>query len=45
MVMRERARPGLPVTQSKTMNDLIYIGVVVVFFAASAAYLRWCETL
>jgi hypothetical protein len=27
------------------MNDLIYVGVVVVFFVASGLYVRFCEKL
>jgi hypothetical protein len=27
------------------MNDLIYIGIVVVFFIASGLYIRFCEKL
>jgi len=27
------------------MNDLIYVGVVTLFFLASALYLRFCEKL
>jgi hypothetical protein len=27
------------------MNDLIYIGVVVAFFAVSGLYVRFCEKL
>jgi len=27
------------------MNDLIYIAVIVAFFAASGRYAGWCEKL
>jgi len=27
------------------MNDLIYVAIVVVFFAASGLYVRFCEKL
>ena len=28
-----------------SMTDIIYIGVVVLFFAASGLYVRFCEKL
>lgn len=31
--------------QFKTMADLIYLAVVVVFFVVSAAYVKACEKL
>jgi hypothetical protein len=36
---------GLFTRQTKTMNDLIYVGVMLAFFAASAAYVRLCQKL
>jgi len=27
------------------MNDLIYVGIVIVFFVGSALYARFCEKL
>jgi len=27
------------------MNDLIFVGIVVVFFLASALYVRFCDKL
>jgi len=27
------------------MNDLIFVGIVVVFFVVSALYVRFCEKL
>jgi hypothetical protein len=30
---------------SETMNDLLYIGIIAVFFIVSAAYVRGCESL
>jgi hypothetical protein len=36
----------LDVTQcEKLMNDLIYIGVTVLFFVVSGLYVRFCEKL
>jgi hypothetical protein len=29
----------------KCMNDLIYVGIVVAFFAGSVLYVRFCEKL
>jgi hypothetical protein len=31
--------------KTKSMTDLIYIAVVVLFFAASGRYAAWCEKL
>jgi hypothetical protein len=31
--------------RQRTMSDLIYIGIVVVFFALSGLYVRFCEKL
>ncbi len=33
------------VVGNRTMNDLIYIGLAVGFFAAGALYIQFCEKL
>lgn len=32
-------------TTSKNMSDLIFIGVIIIFFLAAFSYLRFCEKL
>jgi hypothetical protein len=29
----------------ETMNDLLFVGIVVLFFVVSALYVRFCEKL
>jgi hypothetical protein len=43
LVVNERGR--VLRLQKETMSDLIYVGVLVAFFAASAYYLRCCSIL
>jgi hypothetical protein len=31
--------------KGQLMNDLIFVGIVVVFFVVSALYVRFCEKL
>jgi len=38
-------RPDPLAAHASNMSDLIYVGVVLVFFAVSAAYVRLCEQL
>ena len=37
--------PGNPQGAMNTMQDILYTVVVVVFFAATAAYVRGCDKL
>jgi hypothetical protein len=39
------AERGTILCSHDTMNDFICIGVLLIFFVASAAYLRGCEAL
>jgi hypothetical protein len=35
----------MKVNEEAWMSDLVYIGIVVVFFVVSALYVRFCEKL
>jgi hypothetical protein len=40
----DRLPPGRK-SQESFMNDLIFVGIVVVFFVVSGLYVRFCEKL
>ncbi|HLP76453.1 MAG TPA: hypothetical protein VK327_05980 [Candidatus Paceibacterota bacterium] len=40
-----KTNPRAKCTLALTMNDLIYIAIVVAFFATCGLYVRFCEKL